>query len=38
MTRFSEDPQRGELINLGYEPRVLDELIYKNMEDFSAIC
>lgn len=38
MTEFAEEPTRGKLIDSGYEPRVLDELICENMEDFSAIC
>lgn len=38
MDEFPDEIERGKLINLGYEPRVLDELIYENMEDFGAVC
>ncbi len=38
MIAVPTEPQRGNLINAGYEPRVLDRFIYENMEDFGAVC
>ena len=38
MGKSAQTPLRGKLMNQGYRFRILDRLIFEDMEDFGAVC